>query len=230
MKLKNKRRLIVSSMFLMMCSYMIFAVATVLQNDSSSSDDSYTYVDDNGDTVSFPSNAATADLASDEEVAGNSDDSLVLLTDVDETALITSLWYNDSDVTDAEALYDADWDLINGFETNTFTVGVDGSLSTASVFNVKISVTPFILTKEGNEIASSGAVTVTDVNGTGTYNTDDGVDTSLLGNVYYDPLESYTTNNNVSGKIVTFTLTTAEAETTLPAGRYKSTVTLEYSM
>ena len=230
MKLKNKRRLIVSSLFLMMCSYMIFAVATVLQNDSSSSDDSYTYVDDNGDTVSFPSNATTAGLASDADVTGNSGDSIKLLSDVPETAIITSLWYNETDVTDAEALYDADWDLTNGFETNTFTVGVDGTLNTDSVLNVKISVTPFILTKDGKEIASSGAVTVTDVNGSESYNTDDGVDTKLLGNVYYDPNETYSDNNNVSGKILTFDLTVAKAETTLPAGRYKSTVTLEYSM
>jgi len=144
-------------------------------------------------------------------------------------------------------LYDADWSLADGFTTNTFAVGLQGTTSESETLDVIIAATPFAIVDSSDAaLVTAGPITVNFEKGS-QVTTGNGAQTAtaydtptqykihsnpLAINTYYDPsLDSNAASDNgvATGKVVEFTLTTL-GKTQLPAGRYQSTVTLTYSM
>jgi len=204
---------------------------------------------ENGAVVDESEASDTTSTTTLDSTTGNPNDNVKIIGSVESQPLVTSLYYNTTNITNDSAteptyIYDADWNVQSGFETDSFSVAIKGSTGQEAdkQLNVEITASPFKLS--GNESVHAGNVTITKkfgatdgtasaISATPGENVTLPIDSATLStNTYYDGL---LTPNSVigqeSGKVASFTIKAEPLnDRALPSGRYVSTVTLAYSI
>ena len=203
-------------------------------------------VDGDNGAVTSSANASSETTTVLDSATGNIGDNVKIIGNVADNPLVTSLYYNSTNITkdtdDPTYIYDTDWDVQTGFTTDTFGIAVEGSTGseTDSQLLVAISATPFFLSTS-NDTVYAGKVTIAQTRGASTTATETGELNSLAKltiksdvltpNTYYNGLYASTSGvGQKNGLVAGFTITAEPTSRVLPSGRYVSTVTLAYSM